>query len=64
MSDGFGWTRRVSKGDRVQAPDKDGVVMEGQVVDELNVMYFIMFDNGTDNFVYKADRNLTKRQDV
>ena len=40
------------------APGKDEVVKPGVVVDALSVMYFIEFDDGTDNFVYKVDRQL------
>jgi hypothetical protein len=50
------------QGDRVSAPAKDGSVQDGVIVDVLSVMYYITFDDGTDNWVYHVDRNLTKRE--
>lgn len=44
--------------DRVIAPDKDEVCRTGTIVDVLSVMYFVEFDDGTDNFVYKVDKRL------
>ena len=48
----------MREGDRVIAPDKEDVLRSGVIQDELTVMYFITFDNGTDNFVYKVDKRL------
>ena len=61
MSDGMGWARRAEAGDRVSAPYKDGVIKDGKIVDVLDVMMFIKFDDGTETFCYKADRNLVRR---
>ena len=47
-------------GDKVRATAKDGSVQDGVVVDVLTVMLFIKFDDGSDNFCYKADRNLKR----
>lgn len=52
---------RFEVGDKVIAPAKDGRVKDGMIIDDLSVMYYIVFDDGTNNYVYKVDRNLTKR---
>lgn len=52
----------MKEGDRVVAPDKDEVLRVGTIIDVLSVMYFITFDNGTNNFVYKVDKRLTKEK--
>tara|TARA_R110000765_G_scaffold365530_1_gene455687 strand:- start:382 stop:555 length:174 start_codon:yes stop_codon:yes gene_type:complete len=57
----MGWARRVEAGERVSAPYKDGVIKDGKIVDVLDVMMFIKFDDGTETFCYKADRNLKRR---
>ena len=52
------------EGTRVLAPGKDDIVKPGVIVDELSVMYFIEFDDGTDNFVYKVERQLRRIDDA
>lgn len=52
----------MEEGTRVFAPDKDDVVRSGVIVDVLSVMYFIRFDNGTENFVYKVDNRIEKEK--
>jgi hypothetical protein len=50
----------MKEGDRVIAPDKHDVLRSGVIVDVLSVMYFVTFDNGTDNYIYKVDKRLEK----
>ena len=57
-------TPDLPEGTRVLAPGKDDIVKPGVIVDELSVMYFIEFDDGTDNFVYKVDRQLRRIDDA
>jgi len=49
----------LDKGTRVLAQGYDGLTRPGVVTDVLNVMYFITFDDGTEAFVFKVDRNLS-----
>lgn len=50
-------TDPITEGTRVTAPNprRDGETMEGVVQDNLSVMYFVKFDNGDSEFVYKAE---------
>lgn len=50
--------KKLVEGMRVIAPDKNEVLRPGVVVDILNVMCYIVFDNGTDNFVYLVDKRI------
>jgi len=45
------------KGDRVTAPHvRTGGIESGTIVDNLSVMYYIKFDCGKYDFVYKAQQ--------
>ena len=50
----------LDEGDRVVALGYDDVARQGVITDVLTVMYFITFDDGTEAFVFKADRNLSE----
>lgn len=47
----------IPEGTRVSAPHPkhDGERQEGVIRDNLSVMYFIKFDDGSAEFVYKAE---------
>jgi hypothetical protein len=46
------------EGSRVTAPNprKSGEIEAGIILDNLSAMYFIRFDRGTEDFVFKAER--------
>ena len=47
----------IAEGTRVSAPHPkhDGERQEGVVLNNLSVMYFIKFDDGTSEFLFKAE---------
>ena len=51
---------QYDEGTRVTAPDYDGVVMAGIIVDNCSVMCYIRFDDGTEAWCFKADRNFNQ----
>ena len=56
-------SKEFKEGDRVTAPyDRDGTgqLKSGKIQDVLSVMYFIHFDDGTEDFYYKVDANVRK----
>lgn len=46
----------LAAGCRVTAPNpkRSDEVMAGTIIDVMSVMYFIRFDNGTEDFVFKV----------
>lgn len=45
----------LPEGTRVSAPDSEGMQCSGFITNNLTVMYFITFDDGTERFVFKAE---------
>jgi len=47
--------KELEQGDRVMAPNiKRGGIYSGEIIDVLSIMYYIHFDCGAYDFVYKA----------
>ena len=44
----------LPEGTRVMCPNNEGVLMEGVIEDNLDVMYFIRFLDNTTTFVYRV----------
>ena len=54
---------KLTEGDRVYAPDKDDIIQRGVLEDDLSVQWFVRFEDGSDNFVWKTDRRIHKIED-
>ena len=50
-------------GTRVYAPNGDDVVKSGRIRIVLTSMYFVEFDDGTEDYCYKVDKRLQKVKD-
>ena len=49
--------KELEQGDRVMAPNvKRGGIYSGEIIDVLSVMYYVHFDCGAYDFIYKAQQ--------
>lgn len=48
----------MTEGDRVIAPDKNDKCRPAVIENDLSTMYFVVFDDSTDNFVNKTDTRI------